>query len=254
MEDMLIFQNKANKMDYMREPAFYVGNIEDIDLKQPPKSGEDYIKRVILEAQQYADTVVADIKPELFKKPTIDVQHLSGCVEAPSSLIPTIEWQERQVENFKDLKLYVIQMQDKIKSSERNWKLLEKQLPHVDNQESWITYCFDKTSDDKENHSPTLTTVISMKQPLIEQVLEYLIEYVQTQGKIPYKIGQWLYALLAVLHLPLNPDTCSCLRSLARTCSVIRANSKKLEEHEIGALNLFICLVARYYRQMDLAD
>lgn len=64
-----------------------------------------------------------------------------------------------------------------------------------------------------------------MKQPLIEQVLEYLVEYVQKQGKIEYKIGQWLYALLVVLDLPLNPDTCSCLRSLARACSVIRANS-----------------------------
>ncbi|XP_015189260.1 PREDICTED: gem-associated protein 2 [Polistes dominula] len=241
-------------MDYMKELAFHVENIEDIDLKQPPKSGEDYIKRVILEAKQYADTVVADINPDLFKKPTISIHHLSGCIEAPSSLIPTIEWQERQVQNFKDLKLYVIQMQDKIKSSKHNRKLQKTQLPHIDNQEDWITYCSKESSDDIENHSPTLTTVISMKQPLIEQVLEYLIEYVQTQGKLSFKIGQWLYALLVVLHLPLNPDTCSCLRSLARTCSVIRANSKKLEEHEIGALNLFICLVAKYYRQMDLAD
>ncbi|XP_043499602.1 gem-associated protein 2 isoform X1 [Polistes fuscatus] len=251
---MLIFQNKENEMDYMKEPAFYVEDIEDIDLKQPPKSGEDYIKRVILEAKQYADTVVADINPELCKKPTMDIHHLPGCVKAPSSLIPIIKWQERQVENFKDLKLYVIQMQDRIKSSKREWKPQETQLPDIDDKEGWINYCSNESRDDKENHSPTLTTIISMKQPLIEQVLEYLIEYVQTQGKLPFKIGQWLYALLVVLHLPLNPDTCSWLRSLARICSIIRANSKKLEEHEIAALNLFICLVARYYRQMDLAD
>lgn len=35
-------------MDSLREPAFYVGDIdEDIDLKQPPISGGDYIKRVV---------------------------------------------------------------------------------------------------------------------------------------------------------------------------------------------------------------
>ncbi|KAL2711545.1 gem-associated protein 2 [Vespula squamosa] len=242
-------------MDSLREPAFYVGDIdEDIDLKQPPISGRDYIKRVVMEAQQCADVVVADINIKCLKKPTIDVEHLAGCVEAPPCLAPTTEWQECRLVNFTDLKLYVIQIQDKIRTSKCKWKSQETQLPNIDDQRGWITYCSEECSNENETHSPTLTTLLRMKQPLIEQVLEYLVEYVQTQGKIEYKIGQWLYALLVVLDLPLNPDTCSCLRSLARACSVIRANSKKLEEHEIGALNLFICLVARYYRQVDLAD
>ncbi|XP_046832164.1 gem-associated protein 2 [Vespa crabro] len=242
-------------MDSLREPAFYVGNIdEDIDLKQPPLSGGDYIKRVVIEAQQCADVVVADIDRECLKKPTVYVEHLAGCVEAPPCLGPTSDWQERQLANFRDLKLYVIQMKDEIKKFKCKWKSQEIQVPSIDDQRGWIAYCSEECTNENKTCSPTLTILLRMKQPLIEQVLEYLVEYVQTQGKIEYKIGQWLYALLVVLDLPLNPDTCSCLRSLARACSVIRANSKKLEEHEIRALNLFICLVARYYRQVDLAD
>lgn len=89
---------------------------------------------------------------------------------------------------------------------------------------------------------------------MVERILEYLVEHLENLTKIEYRLGQWIYALLAVVELPLTPETCSCLRSLARTCSVMRAKMKTLEVHEIGAINLFICLVARYFRQLDLAD
>lgn len=62
-----------------------------------------------------------------------------------------------------------------------------------------------------------------MNQPTIEHVLEYLIEFSEEKKTIELPLGRWLYALLAALELPLNPDMCSCLRSLARICSVIRS-------------------------------
>jgi len=35
-------------MDYLKQPAFVIGNIdEDINLSVPPSSGEEYIKRVV---------------------------------------------------------------------------------------------------------------------------------------------------------------------------------------------------------------
>lgn len=102
--------------------------------------------------------------------------------------------------------------------------------------------------------NPTLSVAFCLNQPMVEQILEYLVEHIETKGRIEYKIGQWVYVLLVLLEMPLTPDTCSCLRSLARACSIIRANSSDLKVQEIGALNLFICLVARYFRQLDLAD
>lgn len=55
---------------------------------------------------------------------------MAGCVEAPPCLGPTSEWQERQLGNFTDLKLYVIQMQDEIRTSKYKWKSQETQVVH----------------------------------------------------------------------------------------------------------------------------
>ncbi|XP_076235790.1 gemin 2 [Calliopsis andreniformis] len=239
--------------DCLREPVFEVGEIdENINLSLPPTSGEEYIKRVVIEAQQCANVVVADVNRKCFKKPTIDVQPLSGCMEAPPWLGPTLDWQMCQVSDFSNIRLYISQLKNEIQTAKRKWKPPSINLPQIDDEKGWIKFCSGQEEETKI--APTLNIIFCLNQPLVEQILEYLVEYIQTQKKIEYALGQWIYALLVVLEMPLNPDACSCLRILARTCSVIRANLKELEVHETGALNLFICLVARYFRQLDLAD
>ncbi|KYN30613.1 Survival of motor neuron protein-interacting protein 1, partial [Trachymyrmex septentrionalis] len=196
-------------MDYLKKPVFVVGDInEDINLSLPPSSGEEYIKRVVIEARQCADVVVANLDPSCVKEPT------KAYVETIS------QW------NDYDYK------------------------PDIDDQNAWINFCL----DGKEKIGPTLNTLFCFSQSDVEQVLEYLVQFVETERKVEYKIGQWIYTLLGILEQPLQPDTCSCLRSLARACSVIRADTRELDAQELGALNLFICLVARYFRQLDLAD
>lgn len=64
-----------------------------------------------------------------------------------------------------------------------------------------------------------------MNHPAVEQVLEYLVESIEEQSDLDLHLGLWVYSLLVVLELPLNPDACSCLRTLARSCSVIRAKT-----------------------------
>lgn len=92
--------------------------------------------------------------------------------------------------------------------------------PDHDDQNAWISFCLGDTKIE-----PTLNTVFCFNQSSVEQLLEYLVQYVETERRIGHKIGQWIYALLVMLEQPLQPDTCSCLRSLARACSVIRADS-----------------------------
>ncbi|KAF3428750.1 hypothetical protein E2986_01947 [Frieseomelitta varia] len=240
--------------DYLKQPVFFVGEIEeDINLSLPPTSGEEYIKRVMIETQNCADIVVADIDRKHFKKPTIDIEPLSGCVEAPPKLGPTLDWQLYQVSDFSNIRLYISQLKNEIQTSKRQWRPPEIDMPSIDDEKGWIKFCSGNETEGTRV-LPTLDVIFSLNQPMIEQILEYLVEYIERLEKIQYELGQWLYALLVVLEMPLIPETCSCLRSLARTCSVMRAKSTKLEVHEIGALNLFICLVARYFRQLDLAD
>ncbi|CAK9818626.1 Gem-associated protein 2 [Anthophora quadrimaculata] len=239
--------------NHLLEPAFIVGQIdENINLSVPPTSGEEYIKRVVIEAQQCADVVVADVDRKCFTKPTIEVEHLSGCVEAPPWLSPTLDWQMCQVSDFSNIRLYISQLKNEIQTAKRKWRPLKIDMPSIDDEKGWIKFCSGR--EETRRVVPTLNTVFCLNQSMVEQILEYLVVYIETETKIEYELGQWLYALLVVLEMPLTPDMCSCLRSLARTCSVMRAKSMKLEVYEIGALNLFICLVARYFRQLDLAD
>ncbi|XP_071562678.1 gem-associated protein 2 [Temnothorax nylanderi] len=239
-------------MDFLKQPAFIVGDIdEDINLSVPASSGEEYIKRVVIEARQCADVVVADLDPSCMKEPTkAYVETLAGCVQAPASLKPTVEWQQYQVSDFSKLRLYISQLKDEILIGKRKWRPPDIHLPDIDDQNAWVSFCLSS----EEKIKPTLNTLFCFNQSNVEQVLEYLVQFVETERKIEYTIGQWIYALLAILEQPLQPDTCSCLRSLARACSVIRADSRELDAQELGALNLFICLVARYFRQLDLAD
>jgi len=238
-------------MDCLRQPVFVVGDIdEDMNLSLPPSSGEEYIKRVVIEARQYADVVVADLDPSSMKPTRAYVEILAGCVQAPASLKPTIEWQQYQVRDFSDVRLYVKRLKDEIQIGKRKWRPPDSHLPDIDDQKAWINFCL----GGEKRIEPTLNTLFCFSQSNVEQVLEYLIQYVETEKRIEEKIGQWIYALFVILEQPLQPDTCSCLRSLARACSVIRADSRELDTQELGALNLFICLVARYFHQLDLAD
>ncbi|KYN01434.1 Survival of motor neuron protein-interacting protein 1 [Cyphomyrmex costatus] len=201
-------------MDYLKKPVFVVGDInEDINLSLPPSSGEEYIKRVVIEARQCADVVVANLDPSCVKKPTKAYVETKSC----------------------------------------NYRI--NMTPDINSQNAWISFCLGS----KEKIEPTLNTLFCFSQSNTEQVLEYLVQFVETERKVEYKIGQWIYALLVILEQPLQPDTCSCLRSLARACSIIRVDTlikliQELDAQELGALNLFICLVARYFRQLDLAD
>ncbi|XP_076632370.1 gemin 2 [Colletes latitarsis] len=240
--------------DCLREPAFVVGDIDgDINLSLPPSSGEEYIKRVVVEAQQCADIVVAAINRKHFRKPTIDVEPLSGCVEAPSWLGSTLDWQQCQLSDFSNIRLYIRQLKSEIQTSKRKWRPSQFDLPSIDDQNAWVKFCLGDYKE-KKRIVPTLDIIFCLNQPMVELILEYLVEHIGAEKEIGYNLGQWIYSLLVVLELPLTPNMCSCLRSLARTCSIIRANSKMLEVHEIGTLNLFICLVARYFRQLDMAD
>ncbi|XP_076652336.1 gemin 2 isoform X2 [Halictus rubicundus] len=178
---------------------------------------------------------------------------LSGCVEAPSWLGPTLDWQRCQFSDFSNVRLYISQLKNEIQTSKRKWKPPPINLPDIDDEKGWIGFCLGNCEEHKQT-DPTLNIMFSLNQPMVERILEYLVEDLQLMEKIIHKLGQWLYALLAVLEMPLTPEMCSCLRNLARTCSIMRANSKNLEVHEIRSLNLFICLVARYFRQLDMAD
>lgn len=67
--------------------------------------------------------------------------------------------------------------------------------------------------------------------------------------------GAWIYAILVLLEKPLSPDCCFKLREFTKKCSDIRAtldNNTSIEDSL--PFSLFICIISRFFNQLDLSD
>ncbi|XP_052813822.1 gem-associated protein 2-like [Mya arenaria] len=122
----------------------------------------------------------------------------------------------------------------------------------------------DTTKDEEENtikqsfptHEgilPLVSFMVAMDQATVIKVLEYHLNWFEVTG-FTERQGYWFYALLVCLDKPLTPDACSLLRGLARACSRLRASLENKADARLVPLNLFICLIARYFDQSDLKD
>ena len=85
-----------------------------------------------------------------------------------------------------------------------------------------------------------------------------LFPSLQVTGWRP-EYGPWLYSILVRLEKPLTPDVGSLLRDLVLICArerhrISTSGSGDANDENIAALNLFICLVAKYFGQGDLED
>ncbi|XP_026520249.1 gem-associated protein 2 isoform X2 [Notechis scutatus] len=220
---------------------------EDFDPTVPPRTPQEYLKRVQIEAAKCPDVVVAQIDPKkLKKKQTLNIS-LSGCQPAPEGYSPTLKWQQQQVSHFSTIR-----------------------QPTTDDEEGWKKFCLgeklyleltDQISSDESpgidyvqiGFPPLLSIVSRMNQATVTSVLEYLTNWLVEKEFTP-ELGRWLYALLACLEKPLLPEAHSLIRQLARKCSEVRVLEENKNDEKVSALNLLICLVGRYFDQYDLAD
>uniref|UniRef100_A0A8C8K035 Gem-associated protein 2 n=1 Tax=Oncorhynchus tshawytscha TaxID=74940 RepID=A0A8C8K035_ONCTS len=220
---------------------------EDVNLNEPPRNPQEYLRQVQLEASLCPDVVVAKIDPKkLRKKQTVNVS-LMGCQAAPQGFSPSLKWQREQVSNFSEIR-----------------------RPKQDAEEQWKKFCLgenvylnspptDHVTEDpgldyvKVGFPPFLSIVSRLNQATVSAVLEYLINWFEEREFVP-QLGRWQYALLACLEKPLLPEAHSLIRQLARRSSEVRTNLEHQEDERLSPLNLMICLVARYFDQNDLAD
>ena len=118
-----------------------------------------------------------------------------------------------------------------------------------------------KAKTEVAGDEPSLNFLLSVPVHVCEAVLEHLVAWLTLTGWRS-EAGPWLYSLLVRLEKPLTPDISSVLRDLVLFCSrerrkIAALNVDKTAEdrdENIAALNLFICLVAKYFGQGDLED
>ncbi|KAJ3613376.1 hypothetical protein NHX12_019626 [Muraenolepis orangiensis] len=228
-----------------------------------PRNPQEYLRQVQLEASLCPEVLVAHIDPKkLRRKQTVNAS-VSGCQAAPEGFSPSLGWQQQQVANFSEVR-------QSIARHRRHWstQTLDDNvlMPKLTDEEGWKTFCLggpaaSETDPDtsgaldynKMGFPPFLSIVSRLNQTTVLAVLEILVGWFEESELVP-QLGRWLYALLACLEKPLIPEAHSLLRQLARRSSQLRTTLQSQEDPRLPALNLLICLVARYFEQNDLAD
>ncbi|XP_053143429.1 gem-associated protein 2 isoform X2 [Hemicordylus capensis] len=218
---------------------------EDFDPTVPPRTPQEYLKRVQIEAAKCPDVVVAQIDPKkLKKKQTVNIS-LLGCRPAPEGYSPTLKWQQQQVAHFSTIRQSVNRHRDHWKSQHLDSNVT---MPKSDDEEGWKKFCLGE-----KLYLDTTVQVSSDENQGIDYVqigFPPLLSIVSRMNQ-----GRWLFALLACLEKPLLPEAHSLIRQLARRCSEVRVlEENKNDVERVSALNLLICLVGRYFDQHDLAD
>ncbi|XP_036112929.1 gem-associated protein 2 isoform X4 [Molossus molossus] len=111
---------------------------EGFDPSIPPRTPQEYLRRVQIEAAQCPDVVVAQIDPKKLKrKQSVNIS-LSGCQPAPEGYSPTLQWQQQQVAQFSTVRQSVNRHRSHWKSQQLDSNVT---MPTSEDEEGWKKFC-----------------------------------------------------------------------------------------------------------------
>nr|CAH7748653.1 unnamed protein product [Callosobruchus chinensis] len=199
-----------------------------------PQDGFEYLQNVIYERKNHCDDVViANIDVQKFS--ARQTYHVKLDNKTLFPYAPTPEWQNAKLEEFKVFRQIItahICNPPKIDSVENNF------------------------IDDMIASPPQFSQAISYSQACKTRMLKIILQYLANSenNSIAGHIGTWIFTILALLEIPLSPDCCNVLRQLAKRCIEIRAPLKEDEDDVYIPMNFYICIISKYFSQLDLAD
>jgi len=276
------------------DPKILNGGNDDDDLSAPPATAEDYIRRVVREAQQLPDVFVAKDKDKLLVSSGSSVRTrprevASGSKGPLRDHLPSREWIDQQVADFSDLRLKMVRHRAALKEvrsvkGKRGDDVIAK-TPKLKNKQGWACFCFgkdfwnrvvkargDESVTEEESKSgkrsqsdfddlevgeePLVSYLAKYKPSQIISLLELHAEWIRDLEQVSVEQASWLYAILALVEKPLHGDDIATIRSLAKAARDQRRRDCLQPVHRGGVnhLNLLICIVANYFEQKDLSD
>lgn len=159
-------------------------------------------------------------------------------MKAPEHCLPSEEWQTEKLQDFTEFRQYI------------HSKILTEPVETNFDESGFV----DKTISE----TPAFSEITKYSQSSKIRMLQIITKYLDnlTAGEsISDNMGTWVYAILTLLEKPLSPSCCHIIREFAKKCSAVRSNlSDTVEASAYIPLNLYICLIAKYFNQLDLAD
>lgn len=153
-----------------------------------------------------------------------------------SHLLPTQQWQKEKLEEFREFRDF-IQSRMEITSKDV--------LREIDFKEKIVS------------SYPPYEEVMKYSQADKIKALELINVYLDTLDDgtcFENYVGVWIYSMFSLLDTPLISDDCHVVRTLAKKCIQLRSNYKETDVKMFHPLNLFICIVSKFFGQLDLSD
>lgn len=131
-----------------------------------------------------------------------------------------------------------------------------EELSKISNEKACIEFC--------RNNDPMLSKILSLGQGHLEELIELLMTELSTSisdSEFPKNITsllwltKWIYALLACLRSPLDPEVHNCLRLIAKSCIKVTRYFKAISEQSSDSFlpwNLITVVIALNFQQFDL--
>ncbi|KAJ2948144.1 hypothetical protein O0L34_g9945 [Tuta absoluta] len=230
--------------DDLLKPCFLVD--PSVELKEVPETGEEYLLKVINERKKCKEITECDVDVSKFAKYQNCFVEDDPVIPVHEKLKPTIEWQNMQIADFSEMRMRMSRMKQKNLKKNQNIK----SIPHC--LREWKLFF--------NGVEPTLTTVLGIQSASVDEGLEMVTEILKTVPpgeSIDHRIGQWTYSLLTCVTYPLLSETRVVLRALAKKFREVRSHINPDAENAVelvAPLNIFICLLSRYFENEDLAD
>lgn len=209
---------------------------DNFDPKKIPQTAEEFLQYACYERSQMKSWTTAEIDPSKLtpvKLSQFEEDTLTNSVD-PRHL-PTQEWQSQKLEEFREFRNAI--------------------QPHMTVTGADVTDT--KTVNKLLCDSPDNVDCLKFSQADKIRVLESLNIFLEslTPGTcFNDDIGTWIYAMLSLLDLPLLSDDCHVVRSLAKKCIELRSNFKATDSKDYYPFNLIICIVSKFFGQLDLSD
>eukprot|EP01105_Mastigella_eilhardi_P005671 TRINITY_DN17318_c0_g1_i1.p1 TRINITY_DN17318_c0_g1~~TRINITY_DN17318_c0_g1_i1.p1 ORF type:complete len:262 (-),score=77.17 TRINITY_DN17318_c0_g1_i1:46-714(-) len=126
-------------------------------------------------------------------------------------------------------------------------------FPSLKDGAACCAYCFGATTAGKDGsdaplNPPLMVTVTALDHVSVVRLLDHMVNYVAAHP-IRQHYVPWLFAVLARLDLPLDPDTASNLRMLLRLCCTRRAALDSPQDPLLPGLNILITILAKVFAQ-----
>lgn len=207
-----------------------------------PQTAEEYLQQVIYERTVRVPEVASNHrnKPKAKPSPTWDKLNEANLKNsAPEDVMPTKEWTEVQLDLFQKLQEKIQRLKE---DESHQMRGLSSEVIN-----DWKAFC-------KEN-PPLLKTVLSLSQSQWEALLEEQTEWLAQEKEFKlhsdhFWMGQWIYACLANLMIPIEPNVHHLIREIARMC--IKRRNELTCTQEVSPLSILICIVSIHFKQSDL--